>query len=77
MRIKKKPRNMLIALVLMTMCLTACASGERLSVERVEINPSQDFLYHLANEYHTGVYGEYTREVIKDWIAQNKPILAK
>ena len=66
---------MLSVLVLTMMCLTACASGaNQLVAEPIVISPSQDFLFHLANEYYTGVYGEYTREVVKDWIAQNKPL---
>jgi hypothetical protein len=73
----KKPARqtaLLPALVLMTMWLTACANGQTPSTEAcTKANPSGQFLRGLATEYRDGVYGQHTRETVKDWIAQNEP----
>lgn len=63
---------MLLGLALTTMLLTACANGPQIQ-ERVKVQPTSNFLLKLVDEYRNGVYGEATRDVVKDWVAQNEP----
>lgn len=71
MRLNKQI-HMLLGLVLMTMLLTGCARGLQVQ-ERVKVQPTSNFLLKLVDEYSNGVYGDATREVVKDWVAQNEP----
>jgi hypothetical protein len=40
--------------------------------ERPKVTPSSDFLYCVADEYEAAIHGECTKEVVKDWVAQNE-----
>lgn len=59
-------------LVLMMMFLTNCANGPPV-LTCSKANPSGKFVRQVAHEYKNDIHGDATKEVVKDWIIQNKP----
>lgn len=73
MKAKKNRSSVLLTVLALTMMLlTGCASGPQLH-EKSQVTPTGQYLEGLATEYRDGVYGPHTREVVKDWVAQNEP----
>lgn len=60
------------ALGLIAILLSGCAHGLT-PLERQKSSPSSDFLNGVADEYEASIHGAYTKEVIKEWVAQNEP----
>lgn len=61
----------LIVLGLTTILLSACAHGET-EFASVKMTPTSAFLDGVISEYEKGVHGPHTKEVVKDWVAQNE-----
>lgn len=63
---------LITALGLTGILLSGCGGGV-IASERPKASPSSEFLYCVADEYEASTHGQCTKEVIKDWVAQNEP----
>jgi hypothetical protein len=69
----KKAIVTLTVLVPLAIGLSGCVSGQDTLKNKIQVNPSANYLYALAREDATKTCGPATDAVKNDWIAQNEP----
>jgi len=68
----KKIRVLIVVPVLMVMLCSCSTVG--LTKKRSRVSPSVEFLVCARQEYIDAVYGDCTREIVKDWLTHNAPL---
>ena len=64
-RLSRTQKLWLIALILMMMSLSGCATSPHVSAPK--ISPTAEFVECVSDEYVHEAYGKCTKEVVKDW----------